>query len=275
MVQGLPVPTFLYGTAWKEEATEALVQLALQSGFTAIDTANQRKHYHEAGVGAAIRAFLAAGHGREELFVQTKFTYVQGQDRRLPYDPGAPYAGQVAQSLASSLEHLGLAFLDSYVLHGPEGGYGLTEGDAAVWRAMEELHAQGKTRLLGVSNVSLEQLEALYGLAAVKPTFVQNRCFARYGWDADVRAFCREHDVVYQGFSLLTANARELARPEIATIARRRGRTIAQVVFRFAQQSSMIPLTGTSSAAHMKEDLACADFDLTAEEMRAVELIAL
>jgi diketogulonate reductase-like aldo/keto reductase len=273
-VQGVSVPAFFYGTAWKEERTQELTTLALRSGFLAIDTANQRKHYHEAGVGNAVAAFLAQGRRREELFLQTKFTYANGQDHRLPYDPRAPYATQVAQSFASSLEHLRVSYLDSYVLHGPEG-YGLSAGDVAVWKAMEALHAEGKTRLLGVSNVSLAQLEALHRLAAVKPAFVQNRCFARDGWNADVRVFCRAHGIAYQGFSLLTANRRELGSPTIGALAERTGLTRAQLVFCFALQSSMIALTGTSDEAHMREDLGSFDFDLAVEDVRAVEGIGL
>src|SRR5262245_25962111 len=97
------VPTFLYGTAWKEDRTPALPELALRAGFRGIDTANQRRHYFEAGVGqglaAAYRARLVA---REDLFLQTKFTYQDGQDHRLPYDPTADFSTQVAQSMASS-----------------------------------------------------------------------------------------------------------------------------------------------------------------------------
>src|SRR5437870_10988841 len=93
-------PDFLYGTAWKEERTAELTELALRAGFRGIDTANQRRHYFEAAVGEAV---ARSGVPRAELFLQTKFTYVRGQDHRLPYDPSAPVAEQVAQSLASSL----------------------------------------------------------------------------------------------------------------------------------------------------------------------------
>jgi diketogulonate reductase-like aldo/keto reductase len=126
-----------------------------------------------------------------------------------------------------------------------------------------------------VSNVSIEQLGALHQQGSVKPAFVQNRCFARDGWDAEVRAFCRAQGIVYQGFSLLTANTRELARPAITQIARRTGRTPAQLVFRFAQQSGMLPLTGTTSAAHMEEDLACADLDLGPADLETLETIGI
>src|SRR5580704_13667291 len=103
-----PAPDFLYGTAWKEQRSAALTELALRSGFRGIDTANQRRHYFEAGVGEGIAAAISAGVvARADLFLQTKFTYAPGQDDRLPYDPAAALSAQVAQSMASSLEHLG------------------------------------------------------------------------------------------------------------------------------------------------------------------------
>src|SRR6185436_13318272 len=109
---------------------------------------------------------------------QTKFTYVRGQDNRLPYDPKADPATQVRQSFASSLEHLQVETIDSYVLHGPSSAYGLAAADRLVWQAMEGIHASGKARLIGVSNVSLEQIEEIAAHATVAPAFVQNRCFA-------------------------------------------------------------------------------------------------
>jgi diketogulonate reductase-like aldo/keto reductase len=267
-------PAFLYGTAWKEDETERLVRLALAAGFRGIDTANQRRHYVEAGVGAAVAGAIAEGAvTREELFLQTKFTYRDGQDHRLPYDPKADPAEQVRQSFASSLEHLRVETIDSYVLHGPSQARGLGAMDLAVWRAMEELHAAGATRLLGISNVTLEQVEALLAHARVRPAFVQNRCFARSGWERAVRQLCREHGIVYQGFSLLTANTAELRRPAFREIVRRSGRTAAQVVFRFAQQVGMLPLTGTTDTAHMAEDLAVDEFTLADDDVAAIESI--
>ena len=114
------VPRFLYGTAWKEEETQRLTELALRQGFRGIDTANQRRHYHEAAVGQAISASIASGLvDREELFLQTKFTFRSGQDHRLPYDSEAPVSVQVEQSFSSSLQHLNTKWIDSYLLHGP------------------------------------------------------------------------------------------------------------------------------------------------------------
>src|SRR3989442_14763139 len=183
-----PVPDFLYGTAWKEDRTPALTELALRMGFRGIDTANQRRHYFEAGVGQGLAAAYRAGSvTRDDLFLQTKFTYQPGQDHRLPYDPAASLSAQVAQSMASSLEHLGTDHVDSYVLHGPASGQGWTPYDAEVWAAMGKERDAGRTRVLGVSNVSLSHLQQMAATGAEAPAFVQNRCFARLGLDPSVR----------------------------------------------------------------------------------------
>jgi diketogulonate reductase-like aldo/keto reductase len=268
-------PSFLYGTAWKEDRTPALTELALRAGFRGIDTANQRRHYFEAGVGQGLAAAYRAGVvTRDDLFLQTKFTYQGGQDHRLPYDPGADLSTQVRQSMASSLEHLGTDHVESYVLHGPASGYGWTPEDAEVWAAMVQEREAGRTRVLGVSNVSLRHLAQLADSGAEMPAFVQNRCFARLGWDRSVRAFCREHKIVYQGFSLLTANPEVYHDQLVRDIAARTQATQAQVIFRFALAVGMLPLTGTSDPEHMKQDLASDTVNLTADEVRAIESLA-
>jgi len=269
------IPDFLYGTAWKEDRTAALTELAIRAGFRAIDTANQRRHYFEEGVGQGLAAAYAAGIvSRTDLFLQTKFTYQRGQDHRLPYDPAASLSDQVAQSMASSLEHLGTDYVDSFVLHGPSSGYEWTEDDAEVWEAMRKERDARRTRLLGVSNVSLHHLEQLEAANAEPPAFVQNRCFARTGWDRDVRAFCRARNIVYQGFSLLTANLDVLKHPPIVSLADAMGATPAQVVFVFARSAGMLPMTGTSNVEHMKQDLATGDLNLPPDMVQAIESIA-
>jgi diketogulonate reductase-like aldo/keto reductase len=266
-----PIPDFLYGTAWKEDRTAALTELALRTGFRGIDTANQRRHYFEAGVGQGLAAAYRTGVvTRAELFLQTKFTYQRGQDHRLPYDPTADLSTQVAQSMASSLEHLDTDHVDSYVLHGPASGHAWTDADAEVWAAMIKERDAGHTKLLGVSNVSLEHLEQMAATGAEAPAFVQNRCFARFGWDYEVRLFCHQRKIVYQGFSLLTANPEALHHALVARIAARDGVTPAQVIFRFALALGMLPLTGTTSAEHMKQDLASRDLSLSAAEVEAI-----
>ena len=275
-----PVPDFIYGTAWKEDRTPALTELALRMGFRAIDTANQRRHYFEAGVGQGLTAAYNAGVvTRDDLFLQTKFTYQPGQDHRLPYDPTASLSVQVAQSVASSLDHLGTSYVDSYVLHGPSSNHDWTAADAEVWEAMRKERHAGRTRLLGVSNVSLRHLQQMAAARAELPACVQNRCYARLGWDRAVRLFCREHKIIYQGFSLLTANQDVLQHPLIASLtiaspAASANATPAQVVFSFARSIGILPLTGTSNAEHMKQDLASRDVKLPPEVVQAIESLA-
>jgi len=256
MTAGAQIPKLLYGTAWKEERTEGLTTLALEAGFRGIDTANQRKHYFEVAVGKAVQAAIAAGKlTRAELFLQTKFTFRGGQDQRLPYDPKASITTQVRQSFVSSLEHFGTDYLDSFVLHGPNSRGALGRDDIEAWRAIEALAVEGRARFVGVSNFTLAQLRELLKLAQVAPRFLQNRCYARTGWDRDVRRLCREHGVVYQGFSLLTANRQELEHASVRRLCASTGQSAAELVFRFATAVGMLPLTGTSNPQHMQKDL--------------------
>jgi diketogulonate reductase-like aldo/keto reductase len=268
------VPFFMYGTAWKKEATTELVLLAVESGFKAIDTANQLIHYQEALVGEALQALQKKGIKRDSLFLQTKFTPVGGQDHRTPYDPAADLAMQVKQSFASSLTHLVTDYVDSYVLHAPYSRRGLGEADWEVWSAMEEIYQSKKTRMIGVSNITAGQLTLLCERANHKPMVVQNRCYAVLAWDREVREICQTRDIIYQGFSLLTANRQVLAAPKVQQIAGRLGATPAQIIFRFAMQIGMLPLTGTTSRQHMIEDLQAEQLTLSSDQLEQIEMIA-
>jgi len=275
MADSPQAPTFIYGTAWKEDRTAQLVSLALRCGFRAFDTANQRKHYFEAALGDSLADAIAGGAiSRNELFLQTKFTYRDGQDHRLPYDPAAPPAIQVAQSLASSLEHLHTDHVESFLLHGPSSHLEWSGTDSEVWQAMIQEREQGRTRVVGVSNVSIRHLEQMEAAHKELPAFVQNRCYARFGWDREVRGFCRERGIVYQGFSLLTANVGVLRHPGVAQLAAKNGVTQAQVVFSFARAIGILPLTGTSDPTHMRQDLASLQLTLPAEAVRIIESLA-
>ena len=269
----MSTPSFIYGTAWKKEATTALVRTAVTAGFKAIDTANQPRHYSEALVGDALAALASEGIPRNSLFLQTKFTPFNGHDHRIPYDPQADLVTQVNQSFESSLQNLKTDRVDSYLLHGPYSHPGLGREDWEVWGAIEAIYKSGKAGMIGISNVNALQLAALIDKAAVKPMAVQNRCFANRGWDRDVRKICRENGIMYQGFSLLTANPYVLQHPQVIAIARRLGVGTPQVVFRFAMQSGMVPLTGTTSLEHMKQDLTVYDFELTVNEVKLIESV--
>jgi diketogulonate reductase-like aldo/keto reductase len=269
------IPEFMYGTAWKKDATTRLVKEAVKAGFTAIDTANQLIHYQEALVGDALKDLQQDGVSRDSLFLQTKFTSVNGQDHRTPYDAKADLTTQVKQSFESSLQHLHTDYLDSYILHGPYSRNGLGPSDWEVWAAIEDFYKQGKTKIIGVSNVNAEQLRQLCAKAITKPMLVQNRCYAITGWDKEVRDICEEHKIIYQGFSLLTANSGVMSDSRVRQIASRVKAGAAQVIFRFSMQIGMLPLTGTTNSKHMKEDLACTGFTLSDEELRLIETIAI
>jgi len=297
------IPEILYGTAWKEDLTEDCVLNALNAGYRAIDTANQRKHYYEEGVGSALaRAYSQWGLKREDLFLQTKFTFARGQDDRKPYDPHASFKIQVQQSFESSLQHLKTDYLDSYVLHGPSVATGLIDSDWETWEQMEEICRNGGVGALGISNVNYEQLVELHDKVKIKPRFVQNRCFAETHWDKAIREFCLQKDILYQGFSLLTANwkflggdmlrpegrniphlvfsdsspgkSNEGLHPEIQAIARQTNKNIQQIIFKFSEQIGMIPLTGTRSVQHMKSNLEIHDFKLSDSQIKTLENIA-
>jgi diketogulonate reductase-like aldo/keto reductase len=269
----IKIPSMIYGTAWKEAATSGLVQKAVSAGFTAIDTANQPRHYQEALVGDALAALAEKGFSRDKLFIQTKFTPADGHDHRVPYDLSADLTTQVQQSFASSLKNLRTDYVDSYLLHGPYSMWGLGESDWEVWRAIEEIYKSGQARMIGISNVHTRHLEALIADAEIKPMVVQNRCFANRGWDRQVRELCRANNIVYQGFSLLTANLYVLENPALLKIAQRVRKTPAQVVFRFAVQAGMVALTGTTSEQHMGEDLQVQKFELTAAELGVIDAV--
>lgn len=180
---------------------------------------------------------------------------------------------------------------------------GPTQVDRETWRSMEEILESKEVGAIGISNVHLDQLIELYEFAQVKPSTVRNRCFADTRWDEQIRKFCSENKIVYQGFSLLTANRQYLGpvevleipgkkvpkvafanelnqepttglRPEIASIIRELGVSIQQVVFRFAQQIGMLPMTGTTSPRNMKLNLEINQFELNSKQIEIIENIA-
>jgi diketogulonate reductase-like aldo/keto reductase len=263
-------PTIIYGTAWKKSDTEELVKTALREGFRAIDTACQPKHYDEAGVGAGIAASFDDTINRADLYLQTKFTSLTGQDPKLvPYDPRLPIAEQVTQSLGVSLRNLRTTYIDCLVLHSPLES---AQQTLVAWRAMESLAAGGAVRQLGISNCyDVGQLELIYKAVTIKPSVVQNRFYAAARYDREIRAFCHDHQITYQSFWTLTANQELLAQPAMVALAGKYERTPEQVLFRYITQIGIVPLTGTRSRAHMREDLAIFEFELDAAERETMD----
>lgn len=263
------MPALIYGTAWKGERTADLVEMALREGFWGIDTACQPKHYSEAGVGEALQRLEREGRGREELFVQTKFTPLAGHDpQRIPYDPAAALEVQVAQSFGASKRNLQTEYVDSLVLHSPLFPYGDL---LRVWGAMEEIFRSGGARQLGISNCyDPELLQRLYRDAEVKPAVVQNRFYPQSGYDVALRRWCDERGIVYQSFWSLTANPHLLGSRECMLLARKYGKTEPQILYRYLCHAGIVPLIGSTSQAHLREDLSIFGFALAPEEIDAI-----
>ncbi len=269
---GVKMPRIIYGTAWKKDRTADLVVKAIQTGFRGIDTAGQPKHYSEPLVGEAFTRLKVHGIEREALFLQTKFTPLPGQDpRQVPYDKNSPVEVQVAQSFETSKKNLQTEYVDSLVLHSPLAPHALL---MRAWHAMEEIQKNGEARQLGISNCyDTEVMKSLYADAKVKPAVIQNRFYRETGYDASLRRWCADHGVIYQSFWTLTANPHVLASDAVRTLAQKYKKTAAQIFFRYLSQSGIVPLTGTTSAQHMKEDLDIFGFELVAEDVKHMDLL--
>ncbi|KAH1370456.1 hypothetical protein KXX63_000173 [Aspergillus fumigatus] len=207
------LPLFLYGTAWKKDRTAGLVYQALNAGFRAVDTAGQPKHYQEELVREGIRRAIHDGIlRREDLYIQTKFTSVHGQDpNKMPYDPRTSVTDQVHASVKSSLHNLCApdasssvedAYIDTFLLHSPLSTMAET---MEAWLTLES-YVPHRIRNLGISNCTLPILKELYARATVKPAVVQNRFYPDTRFDVPLRTFCGAHDIIYQSFWTLTAN---------------------------------------------------------------------
>ena len=265
LLHGKQVPAFLYGTAWKKDKTADLVYQAICSGFRGIDTAAQPKHYREDLVGEGIRRTLSEDRiSRDDVFIQTKFTSVNGQDPdKMPYNPAASVSEQVHTSIKSSLQNMRpsaenssseLTYLDCLVLHSPLPTMAQT---LEAWRAAET-YVPHKIRYLGISNVTLGILEQLYDSAKIKPAMVQNRFYPSTKFDVSIRTFCAERSIIYQSFWTLSANPKIIHGPEVGHVAHIVGLTPYEAMYCLVLGlENVVVLNGTTNAKHMVDDLSC------------------
>jgi diketogulonate reductase-like aldo/keto reductase len=267
---GVKMPRLIYSTAWKKERTTDLVLRAVQAGFRGIDTACQPRHYAEDGVGKALQILQQQGVQRETLYIQTKCTPASGQDpNTIPYDKKSPLAEQVEQSFARSQHNLKTDYVDSLLLHTPLFPFSHL---LSVWQAMEKIYKSNNARQLGISNCyDLDVLKRLYGEAEVKPAVVQNRFYDETGYDTELRQWCSEHSIIYQSFWSLTANPHILGSETLVTLARKHRNTEAQIFFALLMAIGIFPLTGTTSDAHMREDLELFNITLSSNEITSIQ----
>lgn len=270
-------PRFVYGTAWKKAESARLVQEALTSGFTAVDTAAQPRHYQEALVGQGIRNFLSSSTttttttaaARDRIYIQTKFTSPAGQDEtNMPYDPSAPLEQQIHTSLASSFLHLrptddpesqSDTYLDCLVMHSP---LRTTELTLQAWKILES-YVPTRIRHLGISNVTLPVLEAIYNSSSsssassggIKPTVVQNRFYADTAYDVPLRRFCAERGIQYQSFWTLTGNPRLARSMPVRAVAEKAEVGVPVALYALVMELGVTVLNGTTNQERMREDL--------------------
>ena len=257
------IPAFIYGTAWKKEKSSDLVYRALCSGFQGVDTAAQPKHYREDLVGDGIRQALKEGKAsRDSLFIQTKFTSVQGHDpNNLPYDPKTRIPEQVDTSIRSSLHNLrplaeessaDSTIIDCLVFHSPLPTMAQT---LDAWKTAEK-YVPGRIRALGISNISHGNLTRLYDAVTIKPSVVQNRFYPDTRYDAAIRAFCADKSMIYQSFWTLTANPEIVRSDEVNALAQEVNITASEAMYCLVLGlGNTTILNGTKSAEHMTGDL--------------------
>lgn len=270
--QNIKMPNMIYGTAWKKENTAALVCEALIKGFRGVDTACQPKHYREDLVGQGLLKAYESGIKREDLFLQTKFTPIDGQDQsNMPYLQSDEIEVQVEKSFETSKRNLKTDFIDSYVLHSPVfPGSKLQR----VWQKMEEFYDKKEVGQIGISNCyDLDVLVYLYDNAKIKPSVVQNRFYAQSGYDKDIRKFCLEKGIIYESFWSLTANPNILSSEILQKLAHKYERGVAEIFYRFLNHINIVPLNGTTSKLHMAADLKINEFELLSEEIDSITLL--
>jgi len=269
---GVEMPKIIYGTAWKKERTTELVIQAVQAGFRGIDTACQPKHYAEERVGEALMPLKKEGIKREDLYIQTKFTPLAGQDpNNIPYDKNASLETQVADSFTRSKKNLQTDYVDTLLLHSPLFPHANL---LSVYRAMEKIQQDGGALQLGISNCyDLGVLKRLYEDVQIKPAVVQNRFYPDSDFDKELRAWCDAHAVIYQSFWSLTANPYILASEVVVNLAKEYNKTQAQIFFNFLSLEGIVPLSGTTSQTHMRQDLDIFSFELSLSQRSEIRAL--
>ena len=265
----MKIPNMIYGTAWKKENTTNLVFEALKQGFKGIDTACQPKHYREDLVGLGLQKAYEIGIKREDLFLQTKFTPIDGQDQsNMPYLANDEIEIQVEKSFETSKKNLKTDFLNAYILHSPVyPGSKLQR----VWQKMEEFYDKKEVGALGISNCyDLDVLKYLFNNVKVKPSIVQNRFYAQSGYDKELRAFCKQNNITYESFWSLTANPDILISEVLQNLINKYQKSAAEIFYRFLNHIEIVPLNGTTSKKHMMEDLKIGEFELLDREIEEI-----
>ncbi|MEQ6357440.1 aldo/keto reductase [Lysinibacillus sp. M3] len=253
---GLEMPLIGYGVFRVPEGDDlaVAVKTAIAKGYRSIDTA--QVYRNEESVGRGIRAAIDEGLvTREELFVTSKV-----------WNDGLSYEETLA-AYDSSLEKLGLDYLDLYLVHWP----GIDTNYVDVYKALEKVYQDGRVRSIGVSNFHVHHLEHLLKETSVVPVINQIE-FHPHLTQEEVRAFCKEKGIQAEAWSPLM-NGSLLEESLIQQLASKYGKTPAQIVLRYDVQHGVVTIPKTMTPARMTENLTVFDFALTEEEMAQLDAL--
>jgi diketogulonate reductase-like aldo/keto reductase len=261
---GNKIPVIGFGTfRIKEEEVGQAVKWALEAGYRHIDTA--MIYQNEEGVGKAIRD---SGIPRQELFITTKLWNTdQGYESTL-------------KAIDSSLERLGLEYVDLYLIHWPtasaesdeSGNYLSINKREETWRAMEQILATGKARAIGVSNYTVRHLEEMKNYANVIPAVNQIELHPFLN-QKEVVKFCQKNNIVVEGHSSLAplADVKSPGHQKIDEIAKRYNKTTAQILLRWQIQKGVIPLLKSTHRERILENIDIFNFEISAEDMNTLD----
>lgn len=229
------------------QQTIQAVLWALEAGYRHIDTASF--YGNEADVGVAIRT---SGIPRSEIFVTTKLW------------PTDYFRAEAA--CRSSLEKLGLDYLDLYLLH-----WASPIGKRQAWAGLERLHRAGTCRAIGVSNFTTKQIDALSKSSTVVPAVNQVE-FSPFRFQKQLLDDCQSRGIQLEAYSPLTRGKR-LLDPRITAIAESHGKSNAQVLIRWSLQHGLVVIPKSSSQKRIVENANAFDFALTVDDMAALDAL--
>ncbi len=251
---GVSMPKLGLGT-WKASQggeVEQSVRWALELGYRHIDTA--AAYGNEEGVGKAIRE---SGIPRDEVFVTTKLA---NPVQRQGYEAAL-------RAIDESLGRLGMDHVDLYLIHWPvKGKY------PDAWRAMEAIYESGKAKAVGVSNFMIHHLEDLRERSGLVPMVNQVEFHPRLVQPA-LLDYCNKHGIQHEAWSPLMQGGELFGLPELQPIAERHGKTVAQVVLRWDLQKGTVTIPKSVHRERLAENGAIFDFQLSDEEVRAIDAL--
>ena len=246
---GVKMPQVGLGTYQLEpDDAEASVKSALAGGYELIDTANA--YVNERAVGRGMRA---SGKAREEIFLETKLW---------------PYFYESDTAIDETLERLGTDYIDLMILHQPAGDY------IAGYRKLEAAYKAGKLRAIGISNFTAAGVEEIVEKCDVVPALIQVECHPHFP-QTELKKTLAKHDIALQAWYPLggRGNASIMGEPVVEELAKKYGKSAAQVILRWHVQEGNIVIPGSKTPAHIAQNIDLFDFELTDEDMAKMATI--